>query len=89
VQEWQLLSRAWALDSTCFVAAVDQADPATVGVRSSARAPTGVGHSSVISAEGEVLCSLGADPGLLIFDLEPAEVDAVRKAIPVLTNRRL
>jgi predicted amidohydrolase len=89
VQQWELLTRARALDSTTFVAAVDQADPATIGFPSSGNAPTGVGHSVVVSAEGEVLGSLGSEPGLLIFDFDPAEVDAVRKAIPVLTNRRL
>jgi predicted amidohydrolase len=27
-------------------------------------------------------------PGLLVVDLDPAEVDGVRRSIPVLANRR-
>lgn len=88
LDQWQLLVRARALDSTCFVAAVDQADPTTVGVAPRGAAPTGIGHSLVVSPGGEVLDSLGADPGLLVVDIDPADVDAVRRSIPVLANRR-
>lgn len=88
VAQWELLSRARALDSTCFVAAVDQADPTTVGTPTRGTAPTGVGHSLVVSPGGEVRGSLGAEPGLLLADLDLAEVTAVRQSIPVLTNRR-
>ena len=51
-------------------------------------APTGVGHSLVVSPGGEVVASLGAEPGLLVVDVDPTEVDTVRKSIPVLANRR-
>ncbi len=89
LEQWQLLVRARALDSTCFVAAVDQADPTTVGVPTRGAAPTGIGHSLVVSPGGEVLGSLGADPGLLVVDIDPSEVDTVRRTIPVLANRRV
>ena len=88
IEQWELLVRARALDSTCFVAGVDQADPATVGVTTRGSAPTGVGHSLVVSPTGVVLASLAADPGLLVVDLDPAEVTAARRSIPVLANRR-
>jgi predicted amidohydrolase len=88
IEQWELLVRARALDSTCFVAAVDQADPTTVGVPTRGSAPTGVGHSLVVSPGGEVVASLGAEPGLLVVDVDPTEVDTVRKSIPVLANRR-
>jgi predicted amidohydrolase len=52
-------------------------------------APTGVGHSAVISPRGEVLAALGAEPGLLITDIDPADLASVRAAIPVLANRRI
>lgn len=88
LEQWQLLVRARALDSTCFVAAVDQADPTTVRVTARGTAPTGIGHSLVVSPGGGVLDALGAEPGLLVVDVDPAEVDAVRRTIPVLANRR-
>jgi len=31
---------------------------------------------------------LGDGPGMLVADIDPAEVDAARQAIPVLANRR-
>ena len=86
--QWDLLVRARALDSTTFVAACDQADPATVG-RDPGRAPTGIGASAVAGPLGELVDQLGAEPGLLVVDIDPGEVDAARKVIPVLANRRL
>jgi predicted amidohydrolase len=88
VQQWELLVRARALDSTTFVAAVGQADPATVGVAPSGAAPTGVGHSLVVGPTGDVLRSLGAAPGLLVVDVATDEVEPVRRSLPVLANRR-
>lgn len=89
IAQWEVLVRARALDSTCFIAAVDQADPTSIGVPTRGSAPTGVGHSLVVSPAGDVVASLGAEPGLLVVDIDPTEVDTVRKSIPVLANRRL
>ena len=88
VDQWQLLTRARALDSTTFVLAAGQADPATVGLEPLPGAPAGVGHSAAISPRGEVLAELGPEPGLLVVDLDLDEVTAARQAIPVLANRR-
>ena len=87
VDHWELLTRARALDSTTFLAACGQGDPATVGIQVG-KAPTGIGHSVVVSPRGEVLAALGAEPGLLVVEIDPAEVDAARATIPVLANRR-
>jgi predicted amidohydrolase len=131
VEQWQLLTRARALDSTSYLIAAGQADPAAGRERSeqsnpgsraavlrriegtrlsspsddevggspsairsklsepSSTAPTGVGYSAVISPRGEVLTSLGAEPGLLLADLDLALVEQTRAAIPVLANRRM
>jgi predicted amidohydrolase len=88
VEQWQLLTRARGLDSTSYLVAAGQADPAAVGVPSDGKAPTGVGYSAVISPRGEVLGSLGAEPGLLVGDLDLDAVTKTRAAIPVLANRR-
>ena len=88
VDQWQLLTRARALDSTTFVLAAGQADPTTVGLSPPRGAPAGVGHSAVISPRGEVLGELGAEPGLLVCDLDLADITEARQTIPVLANRR-
>jgi predicted amidohydrolase len=104
VEQWQLLTRARAADSTTFVVAVGQADPAAVAgaARASGDAetereataaaesasPTGVGHSLVASPFGAVVAELGAEPGLLLVDLDLDEVAAARRTLPVLANQR-
>ncbi|MFF1453805.1 carbon-nitrogen hydrolase family protein [Streptomyces sp. NPDC058274] len=87
--QWELLVRARALDATVWVAAVGQADPATGGVMPQGTAPTGVGHSLVVGPDGTERHQLGAEPGLLLADLDIEEVASVRERIPVLANRRL
>ncbi|HEX8510012.1 MAG TPA: carbon-nitrogen hydrolase family protein [Propionibacteriaceae bacterium] len=88
VEQWELLVRARALDSTTFVAAVGQADPETVGIRRPGAAPTGVGHSMVVSPTGEPLGALGAGPGLLVVEVDVRTLQATREQLPVLANRR-
>ncbi len=87
-EQWDVLVRARALDSTCFVAACDQADPATAGVAARAGAPTGIGASLVASPFGAVLGQLGPAPGMLVLDVPVHEVPAARAVLPVLANRR-
>ena len=89
VEQWQLLARARALDSTCFVLACGQADPATAGEQLVSAAPTGVGHSRVVDPLGQVLAELGAAAGRLVVDLDLAAVGRARAVLPVLANRRL
>jgi predicted amidohydrolase len=88
VDQWALLSRARALDSTTFVVACGQADPASSGVATVGTAPTGVGHSAVVSPLGKVLLELDTEPQLAFVDLDPAEVDDARVRLPVLANAR-
>jgi predicted amidohydrolase len=104
VDQWQLLTRARAADSTTFVVAVGQADPAAVAAAARASgdaetereataaaasaSPTGVGHSLIASPFGAVVAELGAEPGLLVVDLDLDEVAAARRTLPVLANQR-
>lgn len=85
-EQWELLVRARAMDSTSWVVACGQALPAG---EPTSKAPTGVGHSLVADPYGRVHASLGPDPDLLIVDIDPALADEARTAVPVLKNRRL
>jgi len=84
LEQWTLLARARALDTTSVVAAVDQAYP---GDEVAAVGPTGVGGSLVASPTGEVWASAGSDSQLLVTDLDLAAVDPARDSIAVLHNR--
>jgi predicted amidohydrolase len=87
-EQWELLARARALDSTTWIVACGQADPVTIGREPSGKAPTGIGYSLAVSPLGEIRGQLGPEPGLLVVDIDPSEVDAARAAVPVLANRR-
>lgn len=87
-EQWDLLTRARALDATCFVAACDQALPAAAGVPTIGTAPTGIGASVVVAPDGRVVEQLGEEPGMLVVDLDLERVAQVRAALPVLANRR-
>ena len=84
LDQWTLLARARALDGTGFVAAVDQAYP---GDDIAKAGPTGVGGSLVASPTGEVLATAGADPELLVVDIDPDAAHSARDTIAVLRNR--
>jgi predicted amidohydrolase len=84
LEQWTLLARARALDSTSVVAAVGQAYP---GDEIAASGPTGVGGSLVCSPTGDVVAAAAADPQLLVFDVDLNTVDQAREAIAVLRNR--
>ena len=86
LDQWSLLARARALDSTCFIAAAGQAYPGRESATASS-APTGVGGSLVTSPLGEVLVSAGPDPQLLLCDIDIDSIGSVRNSIPVLRNR--
>ena len=87
--QWRALCVARALDSTCFIVAPGQGDPATVGVGAKPGSPTGVGHSVVVSPLGEVLAEAGAAPELVVFDLATDALAEARERLPVLAGSRL
>ncbi|KAB1652629.1 carbon-nitrogen hydrolase family protein [Pseudoclavibacter chungangensis] len=87
-EQWALLGRARALDSTTFVVAVDQADPTSVGREPVGGAPSGVGGSQVVSPLGEQLLVLGRGPEYAVVDVVPTAVGEARSSLPVLRNIR-
>lgn len=87
IDHWVTLARARALDSTSYVVGCGQADPDASG-RPPRPGPLGVGHSLAVGPDGAVLAELGAGPGVLTVDVDPAEVARVRGVLPVLNNAR-
>lgn len=84
-EQWDLLTRARALDSTSWVLACGQARPPGP----SGDAPTGIGRSRVVDPLGVVVAELGEEPGRLVVDLDLDRVRTVRETLPVLRNRRV
>jgi predicted amidohydrolase len=87
-EQWDLLVRARAVDSTTFVVACGQGNPASSGLPSAGTAPTGIGHSAVISPLGSTVVALGGEPELAVVDIDPSLVAGVREKLPVLANAR-
>jgi predicted amidohydrolase len=87
-EQWDLLVRARALDSTAWVLAAGQADPAASGIEIAGSAPTGIGYSLAADPYGRVRDQLGAAPDVLVVDVDSAVVEEARRTIPVLANRR-
>jgi predicted amidohydrolase len=83
LDQWTLLARARALDSTSYVVAAGQADP---GEPLASSAPTGVGGSLVVSPFGDVVAVAGTEPQLLVADLALDRVAKARETIAVLRN---
>ncbi|MCX4882335.1 carbon-nitrogen hydrolase family protein [Streptomyces sp. NBC_00847] len=88
LDQWTLLARARALDSTSFVVGCGQAGPGGTGPAGAASgaAPTGVGGSLVASPLGEVRARLGAAPDFTSVDLDLREVSRARETVPVLAG---
>ncbi|WP_417234797.1 carbon-nitrogen hydrolase family protein [Arthrobacter sp.] len=86
--QWDTLIRARALDTTTFVVACDQADPAASGKPAAGSTPLGVGHSAAISPLGQTLAAAPQTPSLTIADLDVASLGDARGKLPVLANTR-
>jgi predicted amidohydrolase len=84
LDQWTLLARARALDTTSIVAAVDQPYP---GDELAKQGPTGTGGSLVASPTGNIVAQAGSAPELLIVDTDLTTVDQARDSIAVLRNR--
>lgn len=79
---WEVLLRARAIENQCYVLAAAQGG----------RHPSGRvtwGHSMVIDPWGEVLACQAQGPGVVVADLDPARIAAVRESLPALRHRCL
>jgi predicted amidohydrolase len=79
---WEVLLRARAIETGSFVLAAAQG-----GLHEDGRGTWG--HTLAIGPWGEVLGEIdGDEPGVLVVDLDLADVDKARAAIPALKNAR-
>lgn len=79
---WHILQRARAIEATAYVICAAQ-----VGRHQDGRET--YGHSMVIDPWGEVLLDMGGDgPGLSFAEIDPARIEAVRRQVPCLENKR-
>lgn len=77
---WHILLRARAIEAAAFVVAAAQS-----GAHDDGR--TTFGRSLVVDPWGTVLLDMGDAEGIGFADLDLAQVDAVRRRIPVLDHR--
>ena len=78
---WHILMRARAIETGCFVIAAAQCGDHEDGRKS-------YGHSVIIGPWGDVIADGGEAPGVIVADLDFAEVDKARSMIPSLTHDR-
>ncbi len=78
---WHVLLRARAIETGCFVFAAAQG-----GTHESGRET--FGHSLVVDPWGRVLAEAGAEPGVVLADIDVAQIGAARARIPSLQHGR-
>jgi predicted amidohydrolase len=79
-EHWRTLLKARAIENQCFVAACNR-----IGATGS---NTFFGSSAIIDPWGETLIEGGEAPMVLTATVDLAQVDAVRKRIPIFSDRR-
>lgn len=79
---WHTLLRARAIEAQCYVIA-----PAQHGQHSKHRAS--YGHSLIVDPWGRIVAEIEDGDGYALAEINPAEVERVRREIPSLANRRL
>jgi predicted amidohydrolase len=79
---WEVLLRARAIENQCYLLAAAQG-----GLHPTGRMTHG--NSMVIDPWGEVIARIDKGEGVVIADLDPARIAAVRASLPALQHRRL
>jgi predicted amidohydrolase len=78
---WHVLMRARAIENGSFVLAAAQG-----GEHENGRGT--FGHSLAVDPWGRILAEGGTEPGVIIADIDPAEVTAARSKVPSLQHGR-
>lgn len=79
---WELLLRARAIENQCYVIAAAQGGKHENGRHT-------WGHSMVIDPWGEVLAVQAEGEGVVLAEIDPQRLAAVREQLPALTHRRI
>jgi len=78
---WHVLMRARAIETGCYVLAAAQG-----GTHENGRET--FGHSLVVDPWGKVVAEGGTEPGVILAEIDPAQVAAARARIPSLHHGR-
>src|SRR6202158_244571 len=78
---WHVLQRARAIENGCFVFAAAQGGKHENGRET-------FGHSLVVDPWGRILAEGGAEPGVVMAQIDPSEVAVARPRIPSLHHGR-
>jgi len=78
---WEVLLRARAIETGCFVVA-----PAQTGEHHGGRRTWG--HSMIINPWGDVIAAAETQTGVILADCKMEEVAAARRSVPALTHDR-
>ena len=78
---WHVLQRARAIENGCFVLAAAQGGRHENGRET-------FGHSLIVDPWGRVLAEGGTEPGVIVAEIDPAEVAAARAKVPSLRHGR-
>ncbi|WP_041527987.1 carbon-nitrogen hydrolase family protein [Paracoccus aminophilus] len=85
---WEVLLRARAIETGCFVLAPAQCGTHPTPHSENARPRRTWGHSLAVAPWGEVLADGGTEPGVTLVTLDLGAVDGARSRVPSLTHDR-
>ena len=78
---WEVLVRARAIETGCYVFAANQGGTHAEGKRT-------WGHSLIVDPWGRVLANGGEAVGFITADIDPAKVEEARRMVPALRHDR-
>ena len=79
---WELLLRTRAVENQCYVIA-----PAQGGLHENGRRTWG--HSMIVDPWGEIPAFRDEGEGVVMAELDPERIAAVRRQLPALEHRRM
>ena len=80
IEQWECLLRARAIENQCFLIAAAQGGVHECGRRT-------WGHSRLVDPWGNTLSELAGGQGIVIGNIDPAQIRSVRDMLPALSSR--